>query len=134
MQSSSISDKEKKEEPILAMESSSISDKEKKEEPVFAMESSSVSDKTKEEEPVFAMESSSDKGKGEEPVLPKGFPDHCPYLLIGAGLASLNAFKAIKTHDPKAKVNMILSLALVAQLDAHLTGIRKLRIRPLQQL
>ena len=123
MQSSSISDKEKKEEPVLAMESSSISDKEKKEEPVFAvLESSSVSDKTKEEEPVFAMESSSDKGKGEEPVLPKGFPDHCPYLLIGAGLASLNAFKAIKTHDPKAKVNMILSLALVAQLDAHLTG------------
>ena len=32
------------------------------------------------------------------------FPDHCQYLLIGAGLASLSAFKAIKTQDPKAKV------------------------------
>ena len=39
-----------------------------------------------------------------EPVIPK-FPDHCKYLLIGAGLASLSAFKAIKTQDPKAKVN-----------------------------
>ena len=38
-----------------------------------------------------------------EPVIPK-FPDHCKYLLIGAGLASLSAFKAIKTQDPKAKV------------------------------
>ncbi|XP_060586646.1 apoptosis-inducing factor 1, mitochondrial-like, partial [Ruditapes philippinarum] len=34
-------------------------------------------------------------------------PSHVPYLLIGSGIASIEAFKAIKTTDPKAKVLMI---------------------------
>lgn len=34
-------------------------------------------------------------------------PDEVPYLLIGGGTASFSAFRAIKSHDPKAKVMVI---------------------------
>ncbi|XP_052276958.1 apoptosis-inducing factor 1, mitochondrial-like isoform X2 [Dreissena polymorpha] len=34
-------------------------------------------------------------------------PSHVPYILIGGGVASLEAYKAIKTRDVKAKVLMI---------------------------
>lgn len=33
-------------------------------------------------------------------------PNHIPYLLVGAGTASFAAFRAIKSNDPKAKVNI----------------------------
>ena len=33
-------------------------------------------------------------------------PTHVPYLLIGAGTSSFAAFRAIKSRDPKAKVNI----------------------------
>lgn len=35
-------------------------------------------------------------------------PKEVPYLLIGGGTASFSAFRAIKSHDPKAKI-MVLS-------------------------
>lgn len=34
-------------------------------------------------------------------------PTQIPYLLIGGGTASFSAFRAIKSHDPKAKVLLI---------------------------
>lgn len=32
-------------------------------------------------------------------------PEHVPYLIIGAGTASVAAFRAIKAKDAKAKVS-----------------------------
>jgi hypothetical protein len=40
-------------------------------------------------------------------------PSHVPYLLIGSGIASIEAFKAIKTTDPKAKVSYSMVLMLI---------------------
>ena len=34
-------------------------------------------------------------------------PDYVPYLLIGGGFASLEAFKAIKTAEPRAAVSWV---------------------------
>lgn len=33
-------------------------------------------------------------------------PEHVPYLIIGAGTASVAAFRAIKARDAKAKVSL----------------------------
>lgn len=38
------------------------------------------------------------------PPTSKEIPSKVPYLLIGGGTASFAAFRAIKSHDPKAKV------------------------------
>lgn len=55
--------------------------------------------------------------KPKEPAIPvygvkvpassADIPNSVPYLLIGGGTASFSAFRAIKSHDPKAKVLMI---------------------------
>lgn len=37
-------------------------------------------------------------------------PNEIPYLLIGGGTASFAAFRAIKSHDPKAKVRHFVFL------------------------
>jgi apoptosis-inducing factor 1 len=37
----------------------------------------------------------------------KDLPDEVPFLLIGGGTASFSAFRAIKSHIPKAKVLVI---------------------------
>lgn len=42
------------------------------------------------------------------PLSPLEIPKDVPYLLIGGGTASFAAFRAIKSHDPKAKI-MVLS-------------------------
>lgn len=42
------------------------------------------------------------------PLTSAEIPKDVPYLLIGGGTASFAAFRAIKSHDPKAKV-MVLS-------------------------
>lgn len=41
------------------------------------------------------------------PPCPQDLPKEVPYLLIGGGTASFSAFRAIKSHDPKAKVLVI---------------------------
>ncbi|XP_055387286.1 putative apoptosis-inducing factor 1, mitochondrial [Condylostylus longicornis] len=41
------------------------------------------------------------------PASSADIPKHIPYLLIGGGTASFSAFRAIKSHDPKAKVMVI---------------------------
>lgn len=41
------------------------------------------------------------------PPTSKEIPSKVPYLLIGGGTASFAAFRAIKSHDPKAKVMVI---------------------------
>lgn len=41
------------------------------------------------------------------PASSADLPKHVPYLLIGGGTASFSAFRAIKSHDPKAKVLVI---------------------------
>lgn len=41
------------------------------------------------------------------PSSSKDIPKHVPYLLIGGGTASFSAFRAIKSHDPKAKVMVV---------------------------
>lgn len=46
-------------------------------------------------------------GKVKEPI--KNLPESVPYLLIGGGTASHAAMRAIRGHDPKAKVLMITS-------------------------
>jgi hypothetical protein len=39
-------------------------------------------------------------------------PSKVPYLLIGGGTASFAAFRAIKSRDPKAKVNNLTVLLI----------------------
>ncbi|XP_055312517.1 apoptosis-inducing factor 1, mitochondrial-like [Sitodiplosis mosellana] len=46
--------------------------------------------------------------KPKVPLTSAEIPKDVPYLLIGGGTASFAAFRAIKSHDPKAKV-MVLS-------------------------
>ncbi|KAG4068056.1 hypothetical protein HA402_011389 [Bradysia odoriphaga] len=41
------------------------------------------------------------------PPTSKEIPNKVPYLVIGGGTASFAAFRAIKSHDPKAKVMVI---------------------------
>lgn len=41
------------------------------------------------------------------PLTASEIPKEVPYLLIGGGTASFAAFRAIKSHDPKAKVMVI---------------------------
>lgn len=41
------------------------------------------------------------------PASPDDIPKEVPYLLIGGGTASFTAFRAIKSHEPKAKVLVI---------------------------
>lgn len=40
---------------------------------------------------------------------PADIPKEVPYLLVGGGTASFTAFRAIKSHEPKAKVLVIAS-------------------------
>nr|XP_018901007.1 PREDICTED: apoptosis-inducing factor 1, mitochondrial [Bemisia tabaci] len=41
------------------------------------------------------------------PATSDNIPDEIPYLLVGGGTASFSAFRAIKSHDPTAKVLVI---------------------------
>lgn len=43
------------------------------------------------------------------PLNSSEIPKEVPYLLIGGGTASFAAFRAIKSHDPKAKVMVVAS-------------------------
>lgn len=52
-------------------------------------------------------EKSSIKVKSRIPATSADIPKEVPYLLIGGGTASFSAFRAIKSHDPKAKVLVI---------------------------
>lgn len=45
--------------------------------------------------------------KSKVPLSSADIPKEVPYLLIGGGTASFSAFRAIKSHDPKAKVLVI---------------------------
>ncbi|XP_052795331.1 apoptosis-inducing factor 1, mitochondrial-like [Mya arenaria] len=60
--------------------------------------------------PVGSKETGDSSGNAKEEVdwskVPD-YPSHVPYLLIGGGVASLEAYKAIRTKDPTAKVLMI---------------------------
>ncbi|GAB0089152.1 Putative apoptosis-inducing factor 1, mitochondrial [Sergentomyia squamirostris] len=47
------------------------------------------------------------KKKLRVPLTSAEIPKEVPYLLIGGGTASFAAFRAIKSHDPKAKVMLI---------------------------
>lgn len=47
------------------------------------------------------------KKKSRVPLDVADIPKDVPYLLIGGGTASFAAFRAIKSHDPKAKVMVI---------------------------
>lgn len=47
------------------------------------------------------------KVKSRVPATSSDIPKEVPYLLIGGGTASFSAFRAIKSHDPKAKVLVI---------------------------
>lgn len=40
----------------------------------------------------------------------KNIPRKVPYLLVGGGTCSFSAFRAIKSHDPTAKVSIIYFL------------------------
>ncbi|WAQ98862.1 AIFM1-like protein [Mya arenaria] len=57
--------------------------------------------------PVGSKETGDSSGNAKEEVdwskVPD-YPSHVPYLLIGGGVASLEAYKAIRTKDPTAKV------------------------------
>lgn len=44
------------------------------------------------------------------PATSDNIPDEIPYLLVGGGTASFSAFRAIKSHDPTAKVRLFPSL------------------------
>ncbi|XP_055709304.1 apoptosis-inducing factor 1, mitochondrial isoform X2 [Phlebotomus papatasi] len=48
-----------------------------------------------------------EKKKRRVPATSAEIPKEVPYLLIGGGTASFAAFRAIKSHDPKAKVMLI---------------------------
>lgn len=42
-----------------------------------------------------------------EPASLPEIPEHAQYLLVGAGTASFAAFRAIKSKDPRAKVELM---------------------------
>lgn len=46
----------------------------------------------------------SETTEGNEFKCPLVFPKKVPYLIIGGGAASWSAFRAIKDHEPNAKV------------------------------
>ncbi|EAA12325.4 AGAP008044-PA [Anopheles gambiae str. PEST] len=57
--------------------------------------------------PVDDTKEDADRKKRTYPASSKDLPKHVPYLLVGGGTASIAAFRAIRVHDPKAKVMMI---------------------------
>lgn len=59
------------------------------------------------EEPSVPGEKTEIPAEKRVPASPDDIPKEVPYLLIGGGTASFTAFRAIKSHEPKAKVLVI---------------------------
>uniref|UniRef100_A0A1B0CTJ1 Putative programmed cell death protein n=1 Tax=Lutzomyia longipalpis TaxID=7200 RepID=A0A1B0CTJ1_LUTLO len=57
--------------------------------------------------PGIVVDDEEKKKKYRTPTTSAEIPKEVPYLLIGGGTASFAAFRAIKSHDPKAKVMLI---------------------------
>lgn len=55
----------------------------------------------------ISFKKSTNKFVASVPASSSEIPKEVPYLLIGGGTASFAAFRAIKSHDPKAKVMVI---------------------------
>ncbi len=71
------------------------------------VESSSAATETK--EPSVAATETADEADSASPAVatPAVFPEHVPYVIVGAGTAAFAAFRAIRSSDPKAKVLVI---------------------------